>query len=263
MRCRHPGHTVRLNRSKTRRRRRNPVQLQPHSAIWLVHHISTNTIAASTYPQSIGFIVFFRIQGRIIGWIILSTRYELMHARRSTRTTRPTTSVVTKGGRRAFAGTGHGHKRGQQFDRIRAAQEKGPVRKWYKVYRPPAPHIRFFVEKWVLETDLTDVERQTMVASAESRTVTRTDEGVNAIEREELDQRVLQRQQHGLSGEIHGPTMRDEQLFEVQETNVVPPATSNAPVNEDGVASWDSRESQSKSNRLLVETVVSPVASGK
>lgn len=90
-----------------------------------------------------------------------------MYARRSTRATRPATSVVTKSGRRAggsSGGRGHGNKRNQ--DRIRAAQEKGPVRRWVKVQRPPAPHIRFRVERWVLETDLTDNERQAMVVEA-------------------------------------------------------------------------------------------------
>jgi hypothetical protein len=45
------------------------------------------------------------------------------------------------------------------MDRIRASTESGPVRKWVKVIRPPAPHIKFGVEKWVPTSDLTDEER--------------------------------------------------------------------------------------------------------
>ncbi len=129
-----------------------------------------------------------------------------MYARRSTRATRPTTSVVTKGGRRAGAGTGHGHKRSQNYDRIRAAQERGPVRKWFKVQRPPAPHIRFGVEKWVLETDLTDAERQAMMASRTDR----AEEEQSIVEKAEQQQRGLQ-QQHGPNEQtMHGPVKADE-----------------------------------------------------
>jgi hypothetical protein len=112
-------------------------------------------------------------------WIVVL----IMYARRSTRASRPTTSVVTKdrGSRRSGASNhggmtgssgGYGtNKRGgggQHYDRIKAAQEKGPVKKWYKVHRSPAPHIRFTVEKWVVESDLLDSERQTRIVKENS-----------------------------------------------------------------------------------------------
>ena len=45
-------------------------------------------------------------------------------------------------------------------DRLRRSAESGPVQKWVKVMRSPAPHISFVVPKWVPVIELTDEERR-------------------------------------------------------------------------------------------------------
>ena len=55
-------------------------------------------------------------------------------------------------------------RRGRNGDstasRLKRAAESGPVQKWVKVMRSPAPRIRFLVKKWVPVTELTQEERQ-------------------------------------------------------------------------------------------------------
>ena len=82
-----------------------------------------------------------------------------MYSRRSTRAARATTAArTTRGARKTRAGRRGGG--GGPEDRIRAAAESGPVRKWVKVQRQPAPSVKFLVEKWVVVDDLTEVERK-------------------------------------------------------------------------------------------------------
>ena len=87
-----------------------------------------------------------------------------MHSRRSTRAARSTATTPSSRRERTTRGAKNRSRRGADphVERIRASTESGPVRKWVKVMRPPAPHIRFRVEKWVLVTDLTEEERKQM-----------------------------------------------------------------------------------------------------
>ena len=47
---------------------------------------------------------------------------------------------------------------GRRLSRLQ--KNSGPARKWVQVMRPPAPHIKFLVEKWVPMESLTESERQ-------------------------------------------------------------------------------------------------------
>lgn len=90
---------------------------------------------------------------------------------RSTRSARGSTK------RRRGAG-----KAGGFADQLRRAAESGPTRKWVKVLRAPAPHIRFVVEKWIPLNDLTEEERED-------------------YEREQIEERSGREQQLQLSNE--------------------------------------------------------------
>ena len=68
--------------------------------------------------------------------------------RRSTRSARVSTKRRNQEGGNSAA------------SRIKRSTEQGPARKWIQVMRPPAPHIKFLISKWVPELELTETERK-------------------------------------------------------------------------------------------------------